>query len=363
MEKNGNVRLAYLDSLRGIASLSVVFYHWIGGFQQDVNFLSKDAVHWWSMLFNGSDAVSFFFVLSGLVLSFKYFHGSSANQPIDFKSFVIARCYRLYPAFWISLIFYYLYSIRHGGIKVFNSLSDLVAEASLFRNFTPLYGAGWTLNVELVLSMIVPFLILLIRYNEKLFNYFMVLSVFMTAFFSSFLLHFSLGIFLAYHFIDVSNFNFKESKYYRYRWLIAVLTILAYSIRHIYSLFPFTPVYEWLRKMVGLDFFQLTGLASFIIITWVINNRSAQQFLNRSFFRFLGEISYGMYLVHWFWLFYILNPRFRTLQNWFGTNDFQTCLIIGALLLALTIGTSVLLYRFIEIPWIKRGRKRIASLK
>ena len=62
-------RITYLDSIRGLSALSVVIYHVI-------------QAHWgwhlWAKItcifINGSDAVSMFFVLSGLVLAlqFKY---------------------------------------------------------------------------------------------------------------------------------------------------------------------------------------------------------------------------------------------------------------------------------------------------
>ena len=128
------------------------------------------------------DVVSFFFVLSGLVLSYKYLQGSYVNKRIDYKSFAIARFYRLYPAYWFCLLFYYLHTVWGTKIKVFLSLSDLLAEASLLRNFAPLYGAGWTLNIEMVLSLVMPFLILLIRYDEKLFRIFIVLSLLFSSF-------------------------------------------------------------------------------------------------------------------------------------------------------------------------------------
>jgi peptidoglycan/LPS O-acetylase OafA/YrhL len=61
---NTTNRIQYLDSIRGLAALSVVIFHCISnhwGYRTDakISFL----------LFNGSDAVSLFFVLSGLVLT------------------------------------------------------------------------------------------------------------------------------------------------------------------------------------------------------------------------------------------------------------------------------------------------------
>ncbi|MBP7274151.1 MAG: acyltransferase [Saprospiraceae bacterium] len=363
MIQSSSTRLTYLDSLRGIVSLSVVIYHWMFAFPEEHRMMPERTSRLWAMIFNGADAVSFFFVLSGLVLSYKYLQGSYVNKRIDYKSFAIARFYRLYPAYWFCLLFYYLHTVWGTKIKVFLSLSDLLAEASLLRNFAPLYGAGWTLNIEMVLSLVMPFLILLIRYDEKLFRIFIVLSLLFSSFFSQFLFHFSLGIFISYHFKSIQNFDFKNSSIYPYRWLISILVMAAYSIRHIYELYPFEKALNWLNRICGFTFFQVTAIASACVIVFAIQNRKAQQILENKLFTFLGEISYGMYLVHWFWLFYILKPKFEYIQNTFQTNNFYTGIIIGVMLLFLTITSSFLIYRFIELPFIEKGRKRVASLK
>jgi len=83
-------RLQYLDSARGIAALCVVFGHFISGTLD-----SLTSFKFVSSIINHSDSVSFFFVLSGFVLSFKYLHN---HRDLNVIHFAIKRVLRLYPA-------------------------------------------------------------------------------------------------------------------------------------------------------------------------------------------------------------------------------------------------------------------------
>jgi peptidoglycan/LPS O-acetylase OafA/YrhL len=84
-------RLTYLDSIRGFAALSVVIYHTNGwlDFTKDPFFHSSVPTHLLNVIFNGPSAVSLFFVLSGFVLSLKYF--LKPNRPISYLEFIIKR--------------------------------------------------------------------------------------------------------------------------------------------------------------------------------------------------------------------------------------------------------------------------------
>ncbi|HQW47323.1 MAG TPA: acyltransferase [Chitinophagaceae bacterium] len=358
-----NQRFDYLDSIRGMACLSVVLYHFVGGFDASIQFLNKTQIQILSLFFNGPASVSFFFVLSGFVLSIKYFHGSLANKPVDYKRFVITRMYRLYPAFWVALSCYFLHFVWGNKFKVFNTLTELVNEASLIHNFTKLYNPGWTLNVELVISLFIPFIILLVRYDKRLFHILILLSLLLSAFFSSFLLHFLLGMLLAYHYPSLSSYSFRSNRFYPYRYLLVICIIIAYLAAPISDMIPLPEIYKWLRQFTGIDLFQVSGIGAFFILGIVINQQRLQRILNHRILTFLGKISYSMYLVHWFWLFNLIIPRFKSFQKLFGTNDFITALLIGVIMMTCTIVSACVLYYFVELPWIKKGKQRLAKLK
>ena len=224
-------RINYLDSVRGLAALAVVFYHFFG-WKWD-RFPDKLLQYnLTSLVFNGSDAVSLFFVLSGLVLSWKYFYPNQALV-IDgphYREYVLNRVVRLYLPFLAALLLVYYYSIHHHGDNL-TLLSEFVTnkfgwmeEALLIRGKHDLYTPGWTLEVEMVGSLLLPFLVLLLRYNRQLFG--TLLAVFLViggSFVMGTLGHFMLGMVLTYYFPRIAGYNLRQSKLYPFRFLLYLL--------------------------------------------------------------------------------------------------------------------------------------------
>jgi peptidoglycan/LPS O-acetylase OafA/YrhL len=72
-----NRRLIPLEATRGIAAIIVLIHHFYLAFMP----LKKEAMegHWYYIFFNGTGAVYFFFVLSGFVLCWSYFHTGNLN--------------------------------------------------------------------------------------------------------------------------------------------------------------------------------------------------------------------------------------------------------------------------------------------
>ncbi|HET9337283.1 MAG TPA: acyltransferase family protein, partial [Sphingomicrobium sp.] len=120
-------RLGHIDALRGLAALSVVIQH------------SAELVGLGFGAFNGGRfGVLLFFLLSGFVIPFSF----SGDEPI--RRFLISRFFRLYPAFWASLIAASLVSFVPPGEFAANATMAPI----LFGQ--PLsVGAYWTLFFEL----------------------------------------------------------------------------------------------------------------------------------------------------------------------------------------------------------------------
>lgn len=97
--------IAYLDAARGIAALMVLFGHYVGWRYHD-----RTAIQYLHFVLNESDAVSFFFVLSGMVLSYQYV---VLGNSLDLRKFFINRFFRLFPAFFITVVLNTLYVHRN----------------------------------------------------------------------------------------------------------------------------------------------------------------------------------------------------------------------------------------------------------
>jgi peptidoglycan/LPS O-acetylase OafA/YrhL len=142
---DGTGRLRYVDALRGIAALLVLWLHvsnsyrglgsgsgWIDDFVANIDV--------------GRIGVVVFFLISGFVIPFSIRPDSAA--PIG--AFVIRRVFRIYPAYWLSVplaacVFYWVLGAPFPA-------STLVANFTLLQSVFGLpnaEGVYWTLLVEL----------------------------------------------------------------------------------------------------------------------------------------------------------------------------------------------------------------------
>lgn len=361
--KQQTKRIIYLDSVRGIAALMVVFYHFMGWHWGDTQ-----SFHLWSFLFNGADAVSFFFVLSGFVLSYKYLH---SDAELNIKKYTFNRFLRLYPAYIVTILLNYLYWNRHQ--LGFNLITDIFTqnvalwnELIMVKNQHMYYVPGWTLGIEMALSLLMPILIIAARRNKqtngsgiRLIKWLIPFSLFIgTGYISGFTIHFCLGIILAYYYPSIKTYNFKESKYHPYRWLIGLLVFLLFSIRHIERLFDFGPTYDKIAGFLRIDLFHYTAVASFAILLFIINNEKTQRALSGKVMNFIGEISYSVYLSHWL-IVVIIMERWDKIEAYFGSHTLAYFSMLAVAVIT-TLITATLMYYFIEKPFIRLS-KRISS--
>lgn len=350
-------RIDYLDSVRGIAAMMVVVYHFIGWRWGDYT-----RYHAASIIFNGSDAVSFFFVLSGMVLSYKYFH---SDATLNLPRYTYKRILRLYPAFIVTVLMNYLYIHRQIIIDgqwlvilkdiFLENRKGLWQELVMVRSAHKYYIPGWTLGVEMALSMLMPLFILAGKQQIKILWWLLGISLFLGPYISMFSFHFLLGTLIAYYFPILKKYDFKQSKWFRYRYLLAVLVFLFFSIRHIDRIFPFPKGYHHVANMLKLDFFHFTGLASALILVWIIMHPKIQNILVKPLWLFLGKISYSVYLVHWLFIIVIMDHWDKLIAIFPSEETGFIALLL--ILIGVTILSATALYYWVEKPWIAIARR------
>jgi peptidoglycan/LPS O-acetylase OafA/YrhL len=354
-----NNRIDYLDTVRGLAALSVVMYHIL-------------ASHWdWMVecqiamiVFNGSDAVAMFFVLSGLVLSYKLFQKDTQITPEYYKQYVIARIFRLYPAFLAMLLVYYLYEHRHEswlnlGIQtVLHNPHFFWEEALLVRDHHTLFLPDWTLGVEIALSLLVPFLVIIARSNPKLLLYLLLATIFMGKhYISEFLLLFGWGVLIAQNFDKILAYNDTTKWWYRYRWRFLPFVLALYGGRHLLKIKPLGATSAYFFDSIAyLSGFPFTGTAAALMLLYVINTKSLRNLFSIKPLVFLGQISYGVYLSHWLFNSYIMNHFEKIMQNYAHNSETKFLLIYTSFSIICSIITGTILYYLIERPFIQLGK-------
>lgn len=346
-------RLEYLDSLRGVAALMVCFGHFINW-----RYGHLLQVKMATFFLNPNDAVSFFFVLSGMVLSLPYLQ---YEKKMDIGKFYVARVFRIFPAFLVTLVLLELLYIIKGDwtwYEVFiQNRSDFWKEALLILGVNKLYLPGWTLTIELCISFFMPFLIIVAKWNRQLLPWALLASLISAKVTGQFFFHFILGIMIAAHFETIKAATFRQHFMYRHKVAVAFLAMICFSLRHIFLCFSIegTP-------LMNIGFYTLSGIAAFVFIILLVQSRSAQRFFEHPVMVFYGKISYSIYLTHflficlvwWHWDTHIL-PVFP---------NTETALIITALLyFAVTTASATLLHYFVELPFIKWGKNVAGRMK
>lgn len=144
----GAPRLRYVDSLRGIAALLVVWLHVAQGYR-DLGGATPIGGQWLYRIAQDFDVgrigVVVFFLISGFVVP----SSLRPERAAPVTDFLIRRVFRIFPAYWLSIPFgiwaaYGLWQRPFG-------LRDVAANLVLLQDlpgFRPAQGVYWTLSVE-----------------------------------------------------------------------------------------------------------------------------------------------------------------------------------------------------------------------
>jgi peptidoglycan/LPS O-acetylase OafA/YrhL len=357
-------RVQYLDSVRGLAALAVTGYHYLGWrWSEGLGFKLG------AFLFNGSDAVSLFFVLSGLVLSWKYFHpdGELVIDAAHYRSFLINRVVRLYLPFLAALAVYYLYNHRHDPLRqlVFDFVTNRTnwfQEAVLIRGKHDLYSPAWTLEVEMVASALIPFLVLLLRHSRALFLWLMggVLLIGYSFVFWG-LIHFGLGMLLTYHYHDLQHYSARNSRWHRFRYPLLLVALALLSFRSILRFFPLGEKTNYWMAFAQIEVFEITGLGAALVLAFIIHTPWLQRLLEARPLRFLGKISYSVYLLHWLVVIVVMN-HWDVYERLWGSPQRAHWLMLPTVIAATLVIASGFNF-LVEQPAIALGKRLSARFK
>jgi len=358
-DTNNNIQhLKYLDSARGIAALMVFFSHFICKNYQD-----KFNVHYLLLIFNGNDAVSFFFVLSGFVLSYKYI---VLGKSMDVKQFYVARIFRLFPAYFITVLLSALYAHREelnlhqlAKMFIFNK-TEFWEEALMLRFHNKYYYAGWTLTLEMAVSFLMPFYIALANVNKKLIPYLIIVTLIIgNQLLSSYT--FLFGVIAATNYSTIISNDFKQTKWYQYRYPIIIASILLFSIRQIDGISPFGPDYKTLAGYLSIDFFSYTAIACFVFLVAILHSKKVQRFLENRVLVFLGKISFAIYLVH----LVVIEVVYLYIEPYMQRHHYKlpAFLVSATLVTTCVIIVATIMHYYVEIPFIKIGKRVVKRMK
>lgn len=367
--KKSDTRIHYLDSWRGIAAVSVLLFHLMEPFHNLFNG-SDVPVKMARIAFDGTDWVSFFFVLSGFALSYGYI---ISGRALSVSDFYIKRILRIYPLYIFALM---LCALEHQGH--YSGLLFL-REALLFTTSPSLLLPGWSLSIEICCSILMPLVIILALSNKYQFWLVCICVLFIyntkettLNSFHGYLFHFFLGTGMA--------LLFKESKTNVHsiinrsldtgRVLLILITgyilfTLRFTTEYIHAFYKIDFIIRLFADTFNMNrhqfFHTLSAIVSFIIILTTLRSDFLQKVLSIRPFLFIGKISFSIYLMHWSVINFSF-PRLVILMNYLKIyNHYMVAVLITSAILFLVLSISYLTYICIEKPFMNISQRVIKS--
>lgn len=323
MENSGE-KLPYMDGLRGLAAFLVVIHHFAFAFFPALLVGATTGLHsklepliYQTPLYlaiAGNFAVTLFFLISGYVLSYK-FYVTGRNSIVISGAF--RRYFRLMPTVLVSvLISYVLLATGHyynlpaaaitgssdwlaqswlGTANLWEAIRLGIYDAFITGNNTMTYNnALWTMKIEFLGSFLVYAVLLVTGKLRRRWFIYILLGL---LFWQTYYLAFILGIALCDYVTHQSKHQ-RQVGHPLYGWLALVGGLFLGSL----------PIAGPTRTLVGnitgavlpLDqgfiFFHIIGAA--LVLAAVVLTPSIKQWLMLRPLQYLGRISFSLYLVH-----------------------------------------------------------------
>lgn len=359
-------RFAYLDSLRGLAILGVVLIH--------VQLTDSELRHfpdWYVRITDfGQMGVQLFFLVS----AFTMYHSFASRRHREARplfNFFVRRYFRLAPMYYLGVA---LFVLRRGLLPWWRgepgeATADAVVANLLFLNglhpdwINSVVMGGWSIGIEALFYLLVPVLFRLVNSlrrsviwvlvslglavgNNVLANQFyspaeLDTYLFRYLWLPSQLPSFALGILLYFWSQRVPPLG--EIPPARFAWLVPVglvgyLAVLAAAV-------PFNGWPPVVGNQLPGVFAHMLFMPVFVVLFGYLQ-RQPSPLLNNRFTQYVGTISYSLYIVHPFLLFFAEKIPFDRFGSFAGYG-LRLTLVLGG-----SIGLATLTYRFIEKPFM-----------
>lgn len=352
-----------LDYIRGISILMVLFYHLSMSY---INFsdlnqvilldkrieLPEFGLKMIAYLFGkGYYGVFLFFILSGYLIH----SNKSRNKDISWLNFYKNRFWRIYPLYFILLVFWFLYYSRFEWVNK----TDLLLHTFLIHNFNAesifnINDSFWSLAIEAQFYMLYPFIYFFFKKNNAISLFFV--TLFLSVVISLFSLD-KVFLFLTtfkFLFFWVSGcllFEYRNQIKYIYSYYSKAI----YFILIFFFIICFTEAGNYFGLFIKLP---LINEFLFCILFFIIFNLSSFNFKYLIFdkikliLKFFGAISYSLYLVHNPILISLKKYFFNVFENPYLNIFYEIFCVVMILILI-----SFSLYQLIEKRFINYGKK------
>lgn len=311
-------------------------------------------------IFNGTAAVCFFFVLSGLVVGM-----SLVKKDINFETmadYAIRRIFRIMPLLAIT--------VTLGGICIylldqylqFKYLSEELSVVKFLAGYIGLSHKAnppiWSIFVEIVGSVLLPLMVLTGRNIKHVLLCgagLLLLASFDPG------LHYTINLYILNFYVGLSILWWGRAFVEKVEkistpvfWLMIAFCFAAFYLPRItFTALTGLPAAEVLGANY-LNLLELGAITPLIAIVYYCPERFSL-FSTRPF-SFLGDVSYSLYLTHYLLIILTINAIGYVAPSLLA-QPLLLCVVMAAVLVSLALSVAALSYRYIELPGIAMGKK------
>lgn len=382
-EKSDSIFFGGLNGLRFFAATAVIFHH----IEQYKLWASTDG-HFYTSAFTGCGllstfiqalghkAVSFFFVLSGFLITYLLLAEAAKTGTVNLRKFYVRRILRIWPVYYlvIAIAFFvipHFFDVGGNGAHLLENKFwlwfglSLVMLPNLTRyNSVEIVGGSqtWSVGVEEQFYIIWPWLVrkfrkhlvrmLLLLIVGKLFVSVMMAGI--AAQLPAGTLHTVCNKFVLYW----NLFKIEQmavgalGAFYLYNKKQQALQFFYHPATSVATLVLFASLFVTNLEYTGSTLFE--ALIFLLFIVNVSTNRKFPIQFRQSIFTTLGNISYGIYMYHTIIIAILINLLQKTVID---SNPLAFDIALYTLSVPLTIGISYLSYQYFETPFLKMKEK------
>lgn len=267
MKKIQESRLPELDALRGLAALSVIYYHYTYIFRPKLNYNFSPRLDFSF----GHFGVELFFMISGFVILM------SLKRIKTVKEFIYKRFLRLYPTYWfclsVTLLMVSFQNVCDFSFTVRDKFLNYLMFQGVFKA-TNIDGSYWTLFPELCF-----YALIIILWKFKMLERLMSVSIVWLCLMPlalirpTAILKFGMFFLMGMMFYKLKQ-NFKS----RYPHIIIIFSLIAVLLLH--------------------EDFKVFAVSIFFVSIFYLLIFGKLKILNKPTLVFFGKISYPLYLIH-----------------------------------------------------------------
>ncbi|VAC68459.1 acyltransferase 3 [Enterobacter cloacae] len=346
------MRIQSIDYLRGLMSLSIVFYHFTTSF---TSWGLNDSGALLGRL--GVYAVSAFYIISGMALYLA--HKNDKWSLSSYLIFVFRRFLRLAPVYWIAIIIFTAFAFQYINGFSIDSWKYIQNVFLIFGITNPteyMIMGGWSIGNEVVFYLFFPLLILMCK-DKRTVIVLSVLALTALLYCSGAYLDPSKGIVEQW----ARYINPFNQIYFFIFGIVAAKLLLPFVGKNkaLFSCFAIATFIAFclypvegnqIKIITGVNKLFFTVVTIFICSAFFLIGDFVSLKPLHSILKFLGDVSYPLYLLHGVSFSY-----FRQIVFYKGMSD-SMLITYGACLLVMLLVLSWICHIAIERPMIKLGR-------